>query len=259
MRAALAIAVVAISIVAAACGGSDEGATATTAPTTTAPATTGPTTTEPTTVAPTTTVAVDLRDGDLLGADDFSDPNGGWGSEVTADGEAGYARDAYRIFVKRAGRQIGRHLQGRKVEGMRVEVRAKQVAGTSGDALGIKCFTDVAADEGYMLVVAPADRRFGIFSFANDSFQVIDGQNGPPVEGIRGVGKTNHLVALCVHIPGDPGTNFLTLAVNGQDVGQAFDERFTGGFEAFGMVVDSVNGGADGRFDDLIAVELVPH
>jgi hypothetical protein len=253
VRAVPAIIALAAVMVVASCGESEEGATATTAPTAA-----GPTTTEPTTSEPTTTVAVNIREGDLLFADDFSDPNGPWGSEADPHGAYSYAQETYRIFVKSPERQLTRHLQGKRVEGIGVEIQAKEVAGTDGTALGIRCYTDVAADEGYMLVVAPADRNFAIYSFHRDSYQLLDGRE-EPIEGIRGVGKNNHLVVQCVRIPGGPSPNFLTLTVNGRAVGEAWDEELTGGgFNGFGMTVDTAEGGADGRFDDLVATELVP-
>jgi hypothetical protein len=250
VRVVLGMIALATVIVVAGCGGSKEGeATATTVSSTTTPPTA-----EQTEVAPTTTVRVELKDGSVIYADDFSDPTV-WGTEVVPNGEYDYAKDAYRILVKGAGRQLNQHLQVRKrVEGMRVAIQATQVAGRSGDALGIKCYTDVAADDGYMLVIAPADRNFAILSFHRDSYQLLEGSD-EPVEGIRAVGKKNRLEAQCAHVPDGP--NWLSLAVNGEVLGDAFDERLTGGFNAFGMVVDTATGGADGRFDNLVAVELV--
>jgi hypothetical protein len=242
----LAIAAVAVVIVAAGCGGSDEEATAT--------ATSAPTTTAPTTTAPTTTVAVEFRDGDLLFADDFSDTTAGWGSDVVADGEYGYAEGAYRILVKPATRQLSRHLQGKRLEGARAEIQATLVAGTNGDALGILCYTDLASDEGYMLAIFPADQGHALYAFRGDSYQLLEGGD-EPIEGIRPVGEDNHLEVQCAHVPDGP--NFLTLAVNGQELAQAFDERQTRGFDAFGMVVDTTEGGAEGRFDDFVATELL--
>jgi hypothetical protein len=247
-RAFLAIAAVAFAIVVAGCGGSDERAS--TPPTTAR-------TSVPTTPAPTTTVTANLRDGDLLFAEDFSDPTGPWGSEVVADGEYGYAERAYRIFVKPAARQLTRHVQGRRVEGARVEVQATLVAGTNGDSLGVLCYTDVASDEGYMLAIEPADGSYGIFAFEGDSYQPLEVEDESMEGRIRPVGEDNHLEVQCAHVPGGPNPNLVTLAVNGQHVVQAFDELLTRGFDAFGIVVDTTQGRAEGRFDDFVVTELV--
>jgi hypothetical protein len=235
-----------MAVGAAGCGGSDEDATP---PTTTAPSTAAATTT-----APISTVAANFQDGDLIVADDFSDSTPDWGSEVVATGEYGYAEGAYRILVETADNQLSRHLGGERVEGVRVEVHATLVAGTSGDAIGVLCYTDLGSDEGYMLVIQPADLAHAIYAFRGEAYQLLDGDGGAEI--IRPVGEGNQLEVNCGHIPGGP--NGLIVAVNGQQIGQVFDEELTGGFNAFGMVVDSPEGGADGHFDDLVVTELVP-
>lgn len=246
----LAIAAVAVVVVIAGCGGSEEEAA------TSSPTTTLATTTTPSTTAPTTTVLAELTPGDLLFVEDFSDPSGGWGSDVVANGEYGYEDDAYRIFVKPAARQLSRHIGGKRFDGLMLEIQATLVAGTNGDALGILCYTDIASDEGYMLAIYPADQGHAIYSFRGDSYQLLEEGDGP-IEGIRPVGEPNDLEVQCAHIPGGPGPNFLKLLVNGREVAYTFDEQLTRGFDAFGMVVDTTEGGAEGRFDDFAATELV--
>src|SRR5918994_6528332 len=75
-----------------------------------------------------------VREGEILFQDDFSDSTSGWGAAVYEEGEAGYVEGAYRIFVKQAGVHIFSDVElSPRVQGLRLELEATQLAGTSGD------------------------------------------------------------------------------------------------------------------------------
>jgi hypothetical protein len=218
----------------AGCGGSEDGRTTTT------------------TAAPATTV--ELRAGEVLFQDDFSDPSSGWASVVIEEGEYGYAEGAYRILTKPAGAQVQSARGGERVQAFRLEVDATQVAGRSGDFVGVRCYTHFD-DAGYELAIAPTERGYGIAAFAGDDFRLLE-SSGEAVDVIRPVGEENQLRVECVSSP--DGQSILTLEANGEVLVRAEDETERRGFDGFGLFVGTTEGGAEALFDDFVATELVP-
>jgi hypothetical protein len=217
----------------AGCGGSEDGRTTTTA-------------------APTTTV--ELRAGEVLFQDDFSDPTSGWASDVIEEGEFGYAEGAYRILTKPAGAQVHSARGGERVQALRLEVDATQVAGRGRDFVGVRCYTHFD-DAGYELGIAPAEQGYGIGAFEGDEFRLLE-SSGEAVDVIRPVGEENQLRVECVSSPG--GQSVLTLAANGEVLVRAEDATERPGFDGFGLFVGTTEGGAEALFDDFVATELVP-
>jgi uncharacterized RDD family membrane protein YckC len=196
-----------------------------------------------------------VREGEVLFQDDFSDPSSGWDAGVLREGEFGYAEGAYRIFAKQAGRQLQSNIAGPRVEALRLEFEATQLAGASGDLVGARCYTDVDANVGYLLGIAPVQRGYGISAFRRGDYTLLE-SSGEEVDSIRPLGEENQLRVDCVAPPDGP--TVLTLAVNGQALVRAEDERGRLGFDAFGFFVDTTEGGAEAVFDDLVVTELVP-
>ena len=60
----------------------------------------------------------------------------------------------------------------------------------------------------------------------------------------------------CVASPDAPIV--LTLGVNGEALVRAEDEETTRGFDGFGIIVDTTEGGAEALFDDFVGTELLP-
>jgi uncharacterized RDD family membrane protein YckC len=206
---------------------------------------------EPTTAQETLAV----REGEILFQDDFSDPASGWDTTVLAGGELGYVEGAYRIFAKQAGRQAWSDIGGPRVEGLRLEFEATQIAGMTGDLVGVRCYTDVDSNVGYIVGVAPADRGYYVGAFRGDDFRLLE-SSGEAVDAVRPVGEENRLQVDCV--ASRDGPTVLTLGVKGQAFVRTEDERGRRGFDAFGLFVDTTEGGAEARFDDLVVTELVP-
>ena len=224
-----------LAVLLAGCGGSeDEAATTTAAPTTTA----------------------ELVEGRIVLQDTFSDPSSGWDSGVFEDGEIGYTDGTYRIFVKDESLYFAgdAELAGR-LDALRLEVEATQLAGASGDVVGARCYTDVGSDMGYILGIAPAQRGYVVAAFRGGDYRLLE-SSGEAVDAVRPLGEENQLRVEWGASPDGP--TVLTLAVNGQALVRAEDE--TGGreFDGVGLFVDTVEGGAEAVFDDLVVTELVP-
>jgi hypothetical protein len=217
------------------CGGSDEGA-----PTSKAAPTTRP----------------ELREGAILLQDDFSGPCR-FKDIVREEGEAVCADGAYRIFVEQARRQLRSHVgseQGRD-EALRLEFEATQLAGTGGDVVGARCYTDVDSNVGYMLGIAPAERGYAVYEFQQDDFRLLESSREEH-DAIRPLHEENQLRVDCIASPDSP--TVLELAVNGEVLVRAEGQMGERGFNAAGFFVDTTEGGAEALFDDFVLTELVP-
>jgi hypothetical protein len=230
-------ALIAVTILAAACGGAGEDDTQSKAARTTSqeqPA---------------------VREGELLLQDDFSDSSSGWRDTTRKEGEARYVEGAYRITAKQARRQIWSEITGPTVQGLRLEFEATQVAGTTGDLVGVRCYTDADSNAGYVVGIAPVEPGYALASFRGDEYRLLE-SSGEPVEAIRPLREQNQLRVECLTLPGGP--TVLTLAVNGQELVRAEDEAGHRGFDGVGLFVDTTEGGADAIFDDFVMIELLP-
>jgi uncharacterized RDD family membrane protein YckC len=196
-----------------------------------------------------------VREGEVLFQDDFSDPTSGWGTAVYEEGEAGYVEGAYRIFVKQAEVQVFSDFDVSRVQGLRLEFEATQLAGTSGDLAGARCFTDIGSDAGYILGIAPAEQGYRVAAFRGDDYRLLE-SSGERVDAILPQGEENELRVECVASPDAPIV--LTLGVNGEALVRAEDEEATRGFDGFGIIVDTTEGGAEAHFDDFVMTELLP-
>jgi hypothetical protein len=216
------------------CGGSDEGV-----PTGTAAPITRP----------------ELREGAILRQDDFSGPCR-WKHLALEEGEGGCADGAYRIFVEQARRQLRSHVgseQGRD-PALRLEFEATQLAGTSGDLVGGRCYTDVDSNVGYALGVAPAERGYAVYEFRQDNFRLLE-SSSEEHDAIRPLQEENQLRVDCVASPDSP--TVLELAVNGEVLVRAEGQMGERGFNGVGFFVETTEGGAEALFDDFVLTELV--
>jgi hypothetical protein len=205
-----------------------------------------------TTAAPATTV--EFKEGQVLVEDDFSDSSG-WSSDVTEEGETGYVEGAYRILAKPAKARVESVRGGdERFQAFRLEVDATQVAGRSGDYVGVRCYTSYVDDVGYELAITPTDRGYGIAAFAGDDRRFLETAE-EAVDVIHPVGEENQLRVECVSSP--DGQSILTLEANGEVLVRAEDETERSGFDGFGLVVGTREGGAEALFDDFVLTELV--
>jgi uncharacterized RDD family membrane protein YckC len=197
-----------------------------------------------------------FKEGQVLLQDSFSDPASGWGGKVFVEGETGYADGAFRILVKDERLQIWSDIVLEPAHpSLRLDVDATQLAGGSGDLVGARCYTDIAANVGYGVAIAPAEQGYAVFAFEGGDYRLLE-SSGEAVSAVRPIREENQLRVECLASP--DGSTVLTLAVNGETLVRAEDE--TGGheFDGFGLLVDTTEGGAEALFDDVVVTELIP-
>jgi uncharacterized RDD family membrane protein YckC len=197
-----------------------------------------------------------LKEGRILVQDDFSDPTSGWDNDVFNEGETVYGEGAYRIFVKEERLQMWSNivLEPRR-EALRLNVEATQLAGTAGDLVGARCYTDVDSNAGYILGISPAERGGLIGAFQGGEYRLLE-SSGEAVDAVSPLREENQLRVECGASPGGP--TVLTLVVNGESIVRAEDETGRRNFDAIGLFVDTTEGGAEALFDDIVVTELLP-
>jgi hypothetical protein len=155
--------------------------------------------------------------------------------------------------VKQAGVHIFSDVElSLRVQGLRLEFEATQLAGTSGDIVGARCYTDIGSDAGYIVGIAP-EQGYRV-AFRGDDYRLLE-SSGERVDAVLPQGEENQLRVECVASPDAPIV--LTLGVNGETLVRAEDEETTRGFDGFGIIVDTTAGGA-ALFDDFVGTELLP-
>lgn len=199
--------------------------------------------------------APELRAGKTVLQDDFSDPSSGWPSGGSEVDEGGYVDGAYRLFLKqdRLSWADSEPFEP-SLLALRLELEATQLDGTSGDSLGALCYTDVVSDVGYMFEISPLDGSVFVSAFRGDDYRDLYSQDS--VNAVRPEKEENHMRAECV--ASRDGPTVLTLAVNGESLVRAEDERGRGRFDGVGFFVNSMEGGSEVLFDDLIVTALEP-
>jgi uncharacterized RDD family membrane protein YckC len=197
-----------------------------------------------------------LKEGRVLMQDDFSDPTSGWDNDVFKEGETVYGEGAYRILVKNERLQMWSNivLEPRR-EAVRLNVEATQLAGTSGDLVGARCYTDVDSNTGYIVGISSAERGGIVLGFRGDDYRLLE-SSGEAVDAISPLREENQLRVECVASPDGP--TVLTLAVNGEFIVRGEDDTGGRNFDAIGLFVDTTEGGAEVLFDDIVVTELVP-
>ena len=204
---------------------------------------------------PTTSQEPAVREGELLLQDDFSDPSSGWRHTARKEGDARYVEGAYRITAKQARRQVCSEITGPTVRGLRLEFEATQLAGTTGDLVGVRCYTDAGSNTGYLVGIAPADSGYALAAFRGDDYRLLE-SSAEPVDAIHPLREENQLTVECLAPRGGP--TVLTLAVNGEALVRAEDEAGRRGLDGVGLFVDTTEGGAEAVFDDFVMIELLP-
>lgn len=107
---------------------------------------------------------------------------------------------------------------------------------------------------GYLLAVAPADRGYAVAAFRGADYRILESSG--EVDAVRPLGEEDQLRVDCVVSRESP--TVLTLAVNGEALVRAEDERGRRGFDGVALFVETTAGGAEALFDDLVVTELVP-
>ena len=180
----------------------------------------------------------------VLFQDDFSDPSSGWDRVNVDDGVTDYADGAYRIFVNTSDSDVWAN-PGLKFDDVYVEVDATKIGGSDDNDYGVICrYQD--GDNFYFFVIS-SDGYYGVGKVLQGDQQLIGMDSMPPSEVIKKGNVTNHLRAGCV------GSK-LSLAINGQLLGEYDDTDFTSG--DVGLVAGSFSeAGVDVHFDNFVVTK----
>jgi hypothetical protein len=160
------------------------------------------------------------KSGDILFADDFSDPPSGWGIWSRDGATVEYYNHGLRILVNEPQYDFW-SVAGLNFEDALIEVDATRTNGPEDNDFGIVCrYQD--KDNFYMLV-ASNDGYYGIAKMRNGQYSMIGSQQLQYNSGVIAGGQArNHLRADCV------GSK-LRLYVNGQELMEAEDADFRAG------------------------------
>ena len=182
--------------------------------------------------------------GRVLFSDDFSDPSSGWNQVTAPGGESIYLDGAYRIFVNQPNVDIWSK-PGRSFQDVRVEVDAFKVGGERDNRFGVLC--RAIDDDSFYTFIVSSDGYYGIGLIDGQAYQLLGMDALQPSEAINLGSASNHIRADCV---GDT----LTLTVNGVQLAQVKDTRFSSG--DVGLIAGTYDTpGTDIRFDDFIVYQ----
>ena len=182
--------------------------------------------------------------GRVLFSDDFSAPTSGWNQVTAASGESIYLDGAYRIFVNEANVDIWSK-PGKSFKDARIEVDAFKVGGERDNRFGLIC--RAVDDDSFYIFIISSDGYYGIGLIDGQDYKLLGMDALQPSDAIRLGSASNHIRADCV---GDT----LTLTVNGVQLAQVQDARFTSG--DVGLIAGTYDTpGTDIRFDDFIVYQ----
>jgi hypothetical protein len=185
----------------------------------------------------------------ILLQDDFGDPSSGWprASSDLGTRRIGYVDGEYSI-VKVANSQGAPFVsRGSPFGDFQWEVDVRLLAPTE-DAYAFFDFRRQENGDHYSLILDPSDGTMRLEIEIGSGRDVLLGWT-PSAALRRGTARNR----VGVRAEGSA----LTLLANGQEVGRAHDDRLGEGGIAFG-VGNFRNGGADGRFDNVVVTALPP-
>lgn len=195
------------------------------------------------------------RRGRVLLRDDFSSGDSGrWLVNSTSTVGFGYAKDRYRIRVKRArGKRVEytTTMFERPVAAVRVRVEAAVPRGSGFAVAGIVCVAK-ANGVGYFFGVAPRERYYSIEKVTRSEFNVR--REGRGRGSVRGGKRTNRITGDCIG-GGKRKATRVSLRLNGKVIASYRDRNGFDGFRGVGLAVFSERGRTDVLFDNLVARE----
>ena len=176
-------------------------------------------------------------------ADDFSNPNSGWGiwTEDANGSFVAYQNNGLRILVK--DQQFDYWSRpGKRFVDARIEVDAIKLAGPDDNDFGLLCrYQD--KDNHYQFLIS-SDGYAGIIKVADGKYSMLTGTDMVYTQAIRQGEALNHIQADCVG-------QALTLSVNGEVVAQTQDSSFAAGEVGVIAGTDS-DPGVDIFFDNFV-------
>jgi len=178
--------------------------------------------------------------GDVLFADDFSDPNSGWADSQEADYEIGYSDGVYRVYLAVPDLAVwSPALQ--TFDDVVIDVDAAKTAGSDNNNVGVMCrYLDT--DNFYLLQIS-TDGYYNIAKRQAGEWTLLGTGEFEFSSAILQGNAVNHLRAECV---GDT----LRLTVNDVILTEVQDADFAGG--DVGLLAGSIDeGGIEVLFDDF--------
>lgn len=178
--------------------------------------------------------------GDLLFQDGFTDPSSGWDRVRTPEGMTDYDQDRYRIIVDATNADYWSN-PGLYFKDVRIELDAGKVSGSDDNDYGVLCrYQDT---ENFYFLIISSDGYYGIGIVEQGEQRLLHPPQMYHSDFIHTGTSPNHILAIC---DGDR----LTLAVNGEFLGEAVDNTFQDG--DIGLIVGSFETpGVDIWFDNL--------
>jgi len=184
------------------------------------------------------------RSGDVLVADDFSNPGSGWVTLLDQSGFMDYYNSGFRMWINIPGFNFVSTLPGDYGD-VRIDVDAARIGGPDNNRFGVVCrFKDVF---NYYFFLISSDGYFGIGKVVNGTTTHL-GQDmmlyNPSIQ--KGIAP-NHLQVEC------QGTT-LTFYINGQPAGIAQDADLASG--QVGLTAGAFNDtGVDIFFDNFVVIK----
>ncbi len=179
--------------------------------------------------------------GDLLFQDGFTDPSSGWDRVNTPQGMTDYDQDRYRIVVNATNADYWSN-PGLYFKDVMIEFDAGKISGPDDNDYGVLCrYQDT---ENFYFLIISSDGYYGIGIVEGGEQRLLHPPNMYHSEYIHTGTSPNHIMAIC-------SENTLTLAVNGEVLGEAYDSTFSDG--DIGLIVGSFEtSGVDIWFDNLM-------
>jgi hypothetical protein len=184
------------------------------------------------------------RSGDILFADDFSNPKG-WGTMGRSGGSIQFEYDGLLIKVDTPNFLFWT-VNGGSYEDVKIDVDAVLLSGPTNDNFGAIC--RFKNNQNFYGFVISHDGYYGIFKSIGGVITPLLKPDGMQYsELIRQGGKVNHVQVIC------QGTT-LTLNVNGEELVSVGDPDLTAG--QFGLIAGAYDQpGVNILFDNLLVVQ----
>lgn len=184
------------------------------------------------------------RSGDVLAADDFSNPGSGWVTLLDQPGFMDYYNSGFRMWINTPGYNFVSTLPAEYGD-VRIDVDAARIGGPDNNRFGVVCrYQDVY---NYYFFMISSDGYFGIGKVVNGTTTHL-GQEmmlyNPAIQ--KGIAP-NHLQVVCQG-------KTLSLFINGQPAGIAEDGDLTSG--QVGLTAGAFNDtGVDIFFDNFVVIK----
>lgn len=157
--------------------------------------------------------------GDILFADDFSDPPSGWGIRNEEGAQVGYFANGLRFLIEKSHLDFW-SVAGQEFQDVSIEVDAIKYAGPDNNDFGVICrYQD--QNNFYMFVIS-SDGYYGIAKLKDGQYSMISSDKLQYSEVITQGQAVNHLRVDCV---GDR----LSLYANGRKLVETRDADFASG------------------------------